>query len=334
VQYELDPDCTEEKNFQRLGLEPLDMFAYSGFYISGDPTGRSRLLIPLGSSTLRFSIEAPPESVPLSVNIGAGNPRWPVRAFPDVHMAEMDIRKKNERTNVLTRLFFTNACNDGNQASCQFSLPIGAQFTIQELLPSGKTHTLDQWYAGGVSPAAWEGFFGSQREISGFEFAAGKRYRLEADLTYLSIYHRLFKDGFKSLLIQRGLWTLDPNAPLVPIPPIAHLPALDSLSTTPPLPVVSPLAPTGGNDFQLELNQMRALLKGVDWPPYIEEMCGPEKCANALSGQAKLKVGVEFTLLGFEDGIGKTADYRVWRESSFAPEYNTPAQALMKAECK
>ncbi|NBO39301.1 hypothetical protein EBU99_12045 [bacterium] len=334
VQYELNPECTNAQNFQKLELKPLDIFAYSGFYISGDASGRSTLLKPLGSGALRFSIEASAEQIPLSVDMGEGSPRWPVQAFPDVHMAEMDIQSKGRESRLLTRLFLRNSCNAENDIACRFSLPIGVQYTVKEILPTGAERMIDQWYAGGVSPAFWEGFFPSQRDVTNFEFKPGRRYRLEADLTYLSLYHRLFRDGFKSFLIQRGLWDIDPNSPLIPLRPVARMPGLDALKPNDALPVVSPLAPGGGNDFQLELNQMRALLTGIDWPPYFEEMCGPEKCAKAQTGQAKLKVGVEFTLEGFVDGVAKTKDYRVWRESSYSPEYNNNSQTIIRAVCQ
>jgi hypothetical protein len=334
IQYEVSPECTDANLFADLELKPLDIFAYSGFYMSGDASGRSTLLKPLGSAALRFSIEAPSKDVALSVNMGEGSPRWPMVAFPDVHMSELEIQNKGSESKMLTRLFIKNSCDDANESACRSSLPIGVQYTLKEILPTGRLRTLDQWYAGGVSPAFWEGFFPSQRDITNFQFKEGSRYRLEADLTYLSIYHRLFKEGFKSFLIQRGLWTIDPNAPLLPIPPVSRMPGLDTLKPNSPLPVVDPLAPGGGNDFQLELNQMRALLKGVDWPPYYEEMCGDDGCSKANSGEAKLKVGIDFTLEGFEDGIGKTKDYRVWRQSSYARDYSDESQTLIKAVCQ
>lgn len=333
VTYETNPECTDPNNFSRLELNPLDIFAYSGFYLSGDASGRSTYLKPLGSSSLRFSIEAPPSDVNLSVDMGEGNPRWPVQAFPDVHMGEVQIESKGDESRIVPRVFFRNNCNEEGSLACQYAIPIGVQYTLKELVGE-KTRTLDQWYTGGVSPAFWEGFFPTQRDISNFRFEPGRRYRVEADLTYLSLYHRLFKEGFKSFLIQNGLWTIDPNAPLLPIRPISRMPGLDSLTSMSQLPLVSPLNPAGGNDFQLELNQLRALLRGVDWPPFYEEMCGERGCAKANSGKAQLKVGVEFTLTGFENGVGKSKDYRVWRESSYASEYNKETQSLIGAVCQ
>ena len=99
------------------------------------------------------------------------------------------------------------------------------------------------------------------------------------------------------------------------------------------MPVISPLAAGGGNDLQLELNQMRALLKGVDWPPYYNEMCGTEVCAKANSGQARLKVGVDFTIEKLGDGLAKASDYRIWRDSSYTDAYDLSPSTLIKAVC-
>lgn len=333
MQYELNPECANEQNFQSLELGPLDMFAFNGFYLSGDPSGQSSTLIPLGSSVLRFSIQAPSEQLRLSADMGNSAPRWPVVAYPEVHMADLRIEKSGSQTWLLSQLFFKNSCPYDDLSSCRYTTPVGIQYSVKEVLAGGKFRYLDQWYSGAAAPAFWEGFFPFQRDIRNFEFKAGSRYRLEADLTYLSVNYRLFREGFKDFLIQQGLWTIDPNLPLRPLPPIAVVPGLDSLKTQPLLPVVSPLSPAGGNDLELELSQLRALLKGVDWPPYFESMCGDSGCADAISGQAKLKVGVEFTVVGFENGKANTSDYRVWRESSFAPEYNGTTNSLMKADC-
>lgn len=334
VQYELNPECTDERNFQRLGLSPLDMFAFNGFYLSGDASGQSSTLIPLGSGLLRFSIQAPVQQVRLSADMGDSAPRWPVLAFPDVHMGDLMIEKNGRQSMFMSQLFFKNLCPSDNVTPCRYSTPVGIQFSLKEILPDGRDLFLDQWYSGALAPAFWEGFFRLQRDIRNFEFKPGSRYRLEADLTYLSVNYRLFREGFRDFLVQQGLWTIDPNLPLRPLPPIAVIPGLDSLKAQPLLPVVSPLSSAGGNDLELELSQLRALLKGVDWPPYFESMCGDSGCADAISGQAKLKVGVEFTVDGFENGRARTVDYRVWRESSFASEYNKETNSLMKADCQ
>jgi len=96
VRYEINPECTNKDNFARLELEPSDIFAYSGFYISGDASGRSTLLRPLGSGALRFSIESSADETPLSIDMGEGAPRWPIQAFPEVHMAKASLVKNEE----------------------------------------------------------------------------------------------------------------------------------------------------------------------------------------------------------------------------------------------
>jgi hypothetical protein len=334
ISYEINPECTESDNLNTLGMKPQDIFAYSGFYISGDATGRSNLLKPLGSSVLRFSAEPDSESVPLSSDMGEGSPRWPVLAYPEIHMGEPEIQVKDRDSRLITKLFFKNSCPTESDTSCRYSVPIGIQYTLKEIRSDDRAYTVDQWYAGGVSPAYWEGFFPSQRDATNFEFKQRHRYRLEADLTYLSLYHRLFKEGFKNYLIQLGQWNIDPNAPLLPIPPIARMPSLDTLKSNTPLPVLKPLLPAQSNDLQLEFNQLRSLLIGLDWPPYYETMCGSEACAKALSGKAKMKVGLDFTFDKVEDGRGKIKDFRVWRESTYAEEYSRQPESLMKADCQ
>lgn len=334
VSYELSQKCSHASDVNSRLTQSNDIFSSTSFYISGDSSGRSNLLKPLGSGVLRFSVEAPQLATALSVDMGEGAPRWPVEAFPDVHMGDLIIEGKPEDARLTSQIYIKNACSVERNAACSAALPVGAQYSLKEIRPDGSTRMFDQWYTGGVAPVGWEGFLSAQRNMTHFSLKAGNRYRLEADLTYLSIYYRLFKDGFKNYLIQRGQWTINSDSPLIPIPPIALMPGLTAFQPTAPLPVTSYLTPGGKQDFQLELNQLRAMLTGVDWPPYYEEMCGIRGCIRAQSGLAKLKVGVDFRFRGFDVSGDKIDELKISRESTFQSEYNTPVNALFKAECK
>jgi hypothetical protein len=334
ISYELSPKCTDLTNINTLFPKSNDIFASTSFYISGDSTGRSNLLKPLGSGVLRYSVEPSQSETQLSVDMGEGAPRWPVEAYPDIHMGQVTIEGKAQDARLTTHVFVKNDCPAGRLSACSSSLPVGVQYSLKEIKTDGRVRLLDQWYAGGVAPVAWEGFLSAQRNITNFELKAGSRYRIEADLTYMSIYYRLFKEGFKNYLIQRGQWNINPNSPLIPIAPIALIPGLSAFQPSSPLPVASHLTPGGKQDFQLELNQLRAMLTGVDWPPYYEEMCGEDGCARAQTGSAKLKVAVDFRFVGYDAPDEKIADISVSRESSFQKEYSGSVGALFQVVCK
>lgn len=332
VSYAVDKACSQTR--QPDDREATDIFATSSFYISGDPSGRSSLLKPLGSGALRFSVEPSPQAALLSVDMGDGAPRWPVRAYPDVHMGDLVVEGLGADTRMTSQIYLKNACPDGADAHCHAALPIGVQYTLMEVRDDSGTQLMDRWYSGGVSPVGWDGFFSAQRNLTNASLIAGRRYRLEADLTYLSLYHRLFKEGFRNYLIQRGQWSINSDAPLLPLPAIALIPGLVAYQPNAPLPVTSHLTPGGKLDFQLELNQLRALLTGVDWPPYYEEMCGDQGCARAQGGRAQLRVGVDFRFRGFDAANSKIDQLNVWRSSSFSSEYNKTVDHLFQAECK
>lgn len=334
VNYELSPECSGTADIISQQLESNDIFASTSFYISGDSSGRSNLLKPLGSGVLRLSVEPSQNETLLSVDMGEGAPRWPVEAFPNVHIGNLKIEGQPQDARLTSELFVKNDCPTQQAVPCSSSLPVGVQYSLRELKPDGRTRLLDQWYAGGVAPVGWEGFLSAQRNMTNFTLTAGGRYRLEADLSYMSIYYRLFKEGFKNYLIQRGHWSINPDAPLIPIPPIALIPGLSAFQPTAPLPSASHLTPGGKEDFQLELNQLRALLTGVDWPPYYEKMCGDAGCARAHGGAAKLKVGVEFRFKGFDAPDEKIDQLTIMRESTFQSEYSRPVTELFQAVCK
>lgn len=334
--YEINPACSDESQFSALGLEPLDIWSYSGFYVSGDATGRSPELKSLGSTALRFTIEASEPAVQLSADMGQGTPRWPVSVDPDVHMAEFILQQRDaaSRPQLWTQLFIQNTCQDDQNAECQFGFPVGMMFNLKELKSEGRISLLEQWYAGGVAPAYWQGFLPASRQLNFSAFESGRRYRLEADLTYLSLYYRLYKEGLRDWLVSLGVLKIDPTQPLVPLKPISTIPALGGLTPASPISVLPPLTPGGSNDITLELNRLRSLLTDVNWPPFYERMCAGDICARALEGQAKLRVGVDFTFDGFANGKAKTSNYRVWRESAYLPEYDQQPSELTRPKCE
>lgn len=336
IRYELKPECQDPSRYADLQLGAFDIGAFSGFYISGDSSGQSLQLKPLGSTALRLTIEPLSASVSMSTDMGKGSPRWPVVVHPDAHIAQFEIFKREEdsRSLINTNIFAESACRDEQNEACYFGYPLGAQFSLREVQPSGRTLLVEQWYSGGSVPAFWQGFIPASRELTFTAFRKGYRYRLEADFTYLSIYHRLFKEGFRNFLVSLGLWSIDHTQPLVPLRPVAVTPALQAFKSNPPVPDLQPLTAGGINDISLELNRMRSLLSDVTWPPFYEKMCGTEGCVRALEGQAQLLAGVEFTFDGFENGKAKTTAYRTWRRSAFLPDYDLEVKEMMRPECK
>lgn len=334
--YELNPECSDPARFAALQLEPLDISAFAGFYVSGDASGRSPNLKPLGTTNLRFSIEASEPTVHMSTDMGPGVPRWPVVVEPDVHIGTFEIFRADEasRAVLTSSLFAQNLCDDPERVECNFGFPLGSQFNLKEIRSDGRTALLEQWYSGGLVPAYWQGFLPATRELSFSAFKAGRRYRLEADLTYFSMYYRLFKENLKNYLISLGLLKIDPDQPLMPLQPIATIPGLKGLSPAAQLPNLQPLTPGGVTDMSVELNNLRRMVTDINWPPFYEKVCGPNGCAQALNGQARLKVGVDFTIDGFEGGKAKTSDLRIWRQSAFLPEYDQSTPSMMRPDCE
>ena len=336
LKYEIKPQCADSSQFAAVGLEPLDIFAFAGFYVSGDATGRSPTLKPLGSTALRMTIEASDSVVRMSTNMGQGTPRWPVVAHPDVHMGEFEIYQRDDASPAVltTRLFARNACMEQDKTECNFGFPMGMQFNLGEVRADGKIQLIDQWYTGGVVPPFWQGFMPANRELANAAFRKGQRYRLEADLTWMSMYYKLFRDGFTNFLVSLGLWKIDPNQPLVPLRPVATIPGLKGILPQQPLPNFSPLVPGGANDMSVELNRLRGLVVDLSWPPLYEQLCSEDACVRALDGQARLKVGIDFTFDGIVNGKAQTSALRVWRESSYLSDYVQSTDAMMRPQCE
>lgn len=335
LKYEIQTQCADEQQFSAAGLEPLDIFGLAGFYLSGDSSGQSPNLVPLGSTGLRMTIEPTEPSVKLSTDMGIGNPRWPVVAYPDVHMGSFEIIQESQSATAgLNHLLFAQSgCRDESNQECNFHFPLGMQMNLREVGPDGSTTLLDQWYFGGVVPPFWQGFIPGARQVSNVALRSGHRYRLEADLTFSSMYYRLFRDGFSNFMINQWNWSIDPTQPLGPLQPVATIPALKAMSPNRPLPDLPPLLSGGASDLAVQLSRLRSLLTDIDWPPVYEQMCGANGCVRAVDGQAKLKVGVDFTIDGFVDGKAQTSNLRSWRESAFLPEYNQTTNALMRPQC-
>jgi hypothetical protein len=341
ITYELDPECSSQEKLASLNFAAHDITAFSGFYISGDASGHSSSLLPLGSTTLRLSTEASGKNFPLSTKMGEGVPLWPARYETEFHMGDVRINNAGEgRSAISTSILISNACektctNGICESPCDYPTAVGSQVMLEELHTNGHVSLLDIWYTGTNAPAQWQGALSSSRYVNYPFFAPGKRFRITADLTYLTMFHQLYKEGFKQLLVDIGILRADPTKPTRPLPPIATLDTIKTLSQIPQVPQFPLLGDNGVTDYSLTLNALRSLIQLMGWPPYYTEACYGTKCVPATHGGAKTLVGVDFSIESIApDGSAQLSKMELWRKSTFLPSYHIETDTLPKVRCR
>lgn len=334
VRYELNPKCSDMEYLKWNNIDPMDFFIFSGFYIAGDASGHSMDLTPLDAAKIRLTVEPWGDSLPMSIPYPF-SPMWPTRVSTDYHMGNVRIFKNNDRKRaqvVEASLIASNlcgrSCNGPNCASvCDFHSVLGAEMKLYELNSAGEPLFLDLWYAGGMVPAQWEGFLPTSRVLQFDAIVPGRRYRVEASLSYPDMYYRLFKKGFEQLLIDlstykngysltgggRSLPTLTPLEPL--------------RSSNNQLPLLKPYrgltSANGLADIWTALDTLNNQFHIVGWPPFYEEYSRNGKTRNILDGSNEITISMDFTVKEFEPNKEAVlSDFVIRRSSNTLRNYS------------
>jgi hypothetical protein len=332
ISYEWNPTCLQPSSLQAQGINPQDFRVFSGFYLSGDASGQSLDLTPLGANTLRMLIEPSEKHLPISVDFGNTNGRWPIVTRSDVHFVEPRIlMPEGIDHSVEQGILVKNTCtgqswNGFLAGSCDFPFALGAQMTIGELLPNGEEIVMDYWFGGGVAPSQWDGIVPTLRRTKTLKLEIGKRYRITADMSYPDQYYRMFRKGFNQLLIDNSL--LDGSlgqAGLGSVPsltPIKGTRVLADLGVIPGLPALG-LANDTSEIIYGVLESLNALLGFEGWPPFYEKWCNGGNCRGLLANDNSLKMTSEFTITGVDGGgVATLSDLRITRSSNLWPTYD------------
>jgi hypothetical protein len=343
--HELNPKCGDAEYLSWNKIEPMDYFIFSGLYIAGDASGHSMDLSPLDAARIRLTVEPWGNPFPMSIPYPYAT-SWPVKLSSDYHMGNIKIfnsNNDNEAPVVDASLLVSNNCekdcNRGNCASvCDFTTVTGAEMKLYEL-PKGKDpQFIDLWYAGGIVPAKWEGLLPTSRQLQYNAFVPGRRYRLEADLSYPDMYYRLFKKGFEQLLVDlssfKAGYSLNGGS--------RDLPVLTPISAIKPskmrIPVLKPYTGLGSGgglaSIWTSLDTMNAHFHMVGWPPYYEEFSWDNITRKILDGSNTTKVSVEFTIDSMNRGEEVVlSDITVTRKSNVLRNYRHRQQKLPRVEC-
>lgn len=341
VAYEMNPQCIHREYLEREQISPTDFFVFAGYYIAGDATGSSMDLTPLDAGRVHLSIEPWKENIALSAEMGDSEPLWPAEVGFDAHLGEIKLMTNSQgmpsiETPLLIRNRCEAICRDSTCPSrCNFSAAVGAFMQVEEL---GHTTPmlLDAWYAGGVAPPNWEGFMPTQRAFTYPLFRVGGRYRVSADLSYPDTYYRIFRENFSQILIDLASYndSLD-SVGLGTLPTLTPIKPLSNAGTVlPVIPALSGLGQGGGgmNSLWGPLEALNNMISYSNWPPYYEKYCAGSKCVPVLDGTAKLKLTVEFTIVGFSsDNSAILTDFVVTRDSNIFGSYARRVGALPSA---
>lgn len=142
VTYRIKDECADSDYLKKHKLTPRDIMAYAGFFISGSASGDSLDLDQIGSKDIRLSLEPSSKIMPLSVDMGVNEPRWPTIAALDLHLGDVKITQNSTSTMFRTSLLINNQCkakcsDDICASACDRLVPVGAEMNLYKVTSSG-----------------------------------------------------------------------------------------------------------------------------------------------------------------------------------------------------
>jgi len=179
----LKQECMDRNFLKQMHLEPSELQALLNTYVSGDSSGSSTNLMPIGSSRVRFVLAAGSDLMPVgSMDQRVESPSWPVTFKTGVEFGSLSIHSQNDsRLKIdfapLVDNFARTRCVNGIcSVENSFSAPIAGLVELVDLGRS-RNRVFDSWYFGASAPGQYQGFVESvSRYLDAGLMSVGKRY--------------------------------------------------------------------------------------------------------------------------------------------------------------
>jgi hypothetical protein len=333
------PECRDPDFLKANHINPQDIEASLNTYVTGDDTGMSSDVTPIGATKVRLYIAPYSNHLNLSDDFGPDVPRFPSDYGAEIHMGGMKIRgslgnyvmdMSLQVDNIMQR-----TCKNGFCTSpADFDIPVVGEVELNEVKAGGKMNYIDGWWHAGLVPARWQGLLRTaQHNLNEVEFKPGRRYSMT--VTFIDPYEdfALFRKGMQQLLIDlrgvQGTAGIDSIQPLSSLGELIGLPNLENLPT-----LSSP-------DMSAELGRIIETLQrmGQDrqWPYYYDRICDSRRASCIVAGKQKyfLKLTTEFTVDGQDDDNMelRVRDIVVKRDSPKFENYTRRVQELPGVVC-
>ncbi|MCX7979123.1 MAG: hypothetical protein N2578_08980, partial [Bdellovibrionaceae bacterium] len=335
----IKPECADAKFLKKHNIQPQDIEGTLNAFLTGDDSGFSTDVDPLGSSRVRLYIQPGRDLMPLTEAYSDSMARFPTEYAADINIGHLKIRGSDQNYMVDLSVEVDNRgaprCSRSFCAAPNdFTIPVVGEVELVQMLPGGRSRFIDSWWHAGFAHPQWQGLVRSfERNLNEITMSKGERYQLT--VTFYDPFEdwQLFAKAAEQFLIDlrgtQGTAGIDMIAPLQGLQSLMGLPLLEALPSL--------RSPDMTQEMERILYALRTLGQDRQWPSYYERACDTEMSSCVRPGKVKfmVKVGVRFTVEGWNaaDNIVQLRDYEVFRESSYLPGYTRRVKSLAEVRC-
>lgn len=317
----IKPECANKETMKRLGLEFGDIEAALNTYVTGDDTGLSTQVDPIGSSRYRYTFEAPETMLKLSEDMGPEAPRFPDTYNVEVNMGDLQFMPSGEeRLDLGLYLSIDNfnksVCKDGLCVNpSNYNIPVAAEIEVHRIEKSGKKTYIDGWATGGIAQGHWQGLMRfPQQTMDGANFKKGENYQVVVTMIDPFEDFYIFLNRAEQLLIDlksmHGVAGLD------------SIESINSLHLLPHIPSMLGLPNITSTDINGDLSSSLAWFKQLGatrlWPTFYGNLCDPShgQCYQASKQKFWNRFTTTFTVGDLDEGgFFKLENIRLVKES-------------------
>ncbi|NUN06610.1 MAG: hypothetical protein HUU57_12715 [Bdellovibrio sp.] len=341
VSMALKEECKSQKFLDENNIEPQDLNIALNSYVTGDDTGVSTDVTPIGSVPNRIFIQPPTGLLPLNEDQGLETPRFISDYNGDIQMGQLNISGEDLTFHIDPYVYFNNNtpkhCKAGVCSSpSHFNLPFAGEFELREISGGGKTRFIDSWWGGTMVKPHWQGLLRLQgHAIEESEIREGRRYSLTLTMIDPTEDFFIFISDFTQFLI--NLNDINGTAGIDSLTGIGGLSGLGGIPGLPILPGLPATRDLNGTISQV-IKALQKLGKSRDWPGYYDRVCSLDYKDCMLAGKSKyfLKLQTEFTLgpRDPETNYFTMKNVVVKRDSPVMEAYNRTLPKLPHLKCQ
>lgn len=334
------PECLHIDTMKELGLEFGDIEAALNTYVTGDDTGLSTEVDPIGSSRYRYTFQAQESMLKLSEDMGPEAPRFPDTYNAELNMGDLQFAPAGDQRLDLNMYlsvdnFHNSVCKNGLCVNpSNYNIPVAAEVEIFKIEQSGKQTFVDGWSTGGIAQGSWQGLMRfPQQSIDGASFEKGQAYKVIVTMIDPFEDFYIFLNRAEQLLVDlkgvNGVAGLD------------TIPSLNSLHLLPHLPNLLGLPNITSNDINGDLATSLAFFKQLGatrlWPAFYGNLCDPShgQCFQASKQKFWNRFTTTFTVGDLDDqGTYKLENIRLVKESPNKVIMDKKIKSLPRYTCE
>jgi len=308
-------ECAQRESLKSMGINPQEVMGTLSFSTTLNPVKPFKKVSNLGFTNLNVEID-PDDIIPTILSyykdkIFKFPSTW---VYPDIQLGKIILKKSGKDISLKVPMFINNQCpkkcRDGLcTGTCYYSTPLAGEYNFLHLR-NGKWEYLKSGFFGRKIPPNYQGQIDTLISYKEWDskIKLGEKFKLEVNFYDPREDYQFFRRLFASKIpgITGGIPDMFNGGGM---PSIGRLGASHELPTLGNLGDFSRNSSSSISDsVDSTIDSFDALFtKGGYWPPYYENICGPEE--KNCHEYGKLKVNTiltnTFIITGKKDSEGK-----------------------------